>query len=259
MDYEQYFTDAQLFTKELKNKTDIQSKNVKKIQKCIADGDLASLPELFRILRDAAQEREAALDRLEALTEGFDGQEYMSGGDFAVQMLECCSQLGVDVQGGFPVYEMFPCKVTINPETQDVTIDRKRFQCLRPSKLVNTIKLELEKLSKVQLNTKLFAKELAAAYDFAIIKASKKKSVSDNASMYALDLYDILTPMKRYKKEYTKHNFAYDLSRLYAQESVSLDDGRTLRFDTVRDLKKAIRILDRYGAEQFITTIRFSR
>jgi hypothetical protein len=63
--------------------------------------------------------------------------------------------------------------------------------------------------------------------------------------------------MKRYKKEYTRNNFAYDLAHLYAEESVTLDDGRTLRFDTARDARKAIRILDRYGAEQYVTTIRF--
>jgi hypothetical protein len=103
-----------------------------------------------------------------------------------------------------------------------------------------------------------FAKELAAAYDLAIIRASKKKSCADDAPMYAQDLYDILTLMGRYKKEYTKNNFAYDIARLYTDGCVELKDGRTLRFDTVRDNKKAIRILDWHGVEQFISTIRFS-
>ena len=258
MDYEQYFNDAQVFTRELKDKTNAQSRSVTKIQKCIFDGDINALPKLFTAIRDASQECEEALVRLGTLTESFDGQEYMSSGDFAAQMLERCHQLGVDVQGSFPVYEMFPCRVTINPETQDVTVDRKRLQCLRPSKLINDVKAVIDKLSKVSFNAQLFAKELAVAYDFAIIKASIKKRVPDDSPMYALDLYEILTPMRRYKKEYTKHNFAYDLARLYAEDRVTLDDGRILRFDTVRDTKKSIRILDRNGAEQFITTIRFS-
>jgi len=244
--------------KELKEKTDSQSKNVTKIQKCFADGDVASLPKLFASLRAAALEREGALDQLDALAGSFDGHEYMSGGEFAAHMLECCGLLGVDVQGSFPIYEMFPCRVTINPEAQDVTINRKHLPCLRPSKLVADIKKELDKLSKAQFNAQLFAKELAAAYDLAIIKAASKKRVTDAAPVYAIDLYNALTPMKRHKKEYTKDNYAFDLARLYAQDSLTLDDGRVLRFDTARDLKKAIRILDRYGAEQFITTIRFS-
>ena len=257
MDYEHYFTDAQAFTKELKDKTAAQSKAVNKIQKCIADGDITALPKLFAVIRDSSFGREEALARLEALTVEFDGREYMSNGDFSEQMIECCRGLDVDVHGTFPTYEMFPCRVTVNPETQDVTIDKKRLACLRPSKLAGDIRAELTKLSKAPFNAQLFAKELSAAYDMAIIKASRKKPCAGDAPQYASDLYDILTPMRRYKKEYTKNAFAFDLARLYAEGGTTLEDGRTLRFDTARDARRSIRILDRYGAEQFITTIRF--
>ena len=259
MDYEQYLLDAQIHTKILNEKTAVQAKTVKKIGKCIVDGDVVSLPKLFSVLREAAREREVALEKLETLTTNFNGYEYMANGDFTAQMIEICTQLGVDVQGDFPVYEMFPCRVTVNPETQDVTIDRKRLSCLRPSKLINDIKTELDRLSGISFNAQLFAKELAAAYDLAIIRSSRKKHCAENAPVYALDLYELLTPMKRYKKDYTKHNFAYDIARLYSEDATTLDDGRILRFDTARDLKKSIRILDRYGVEQFITTIRFTR
>ena len=257
MDYEQLLAEVQACVKEVKEKTDSQSKAVKKIQKSLADGDISALPKLYAAMRDASRDREDALSRLEAITTGFDGREYMAGGDFAAQLLECCRNLDVDVQGSFPVYEMFPRRVTINPETQDVTVDRKRLSCLRPSKLIGDIKVELDKLSKASFNAPVFAKELAGAYDLAIIKSSRKKALSADAPLYVLDLYEYLTPMKRYKKEYTKHNFAYDLARLYAVDDLKLDDGREIRFDTVRDAKKAIRILDRNGSEQFITTIRF--
>jgi len=260
MDYEQFLSETQAAVKELKDKTNAQSKTVNKIQKCILDGDINALPKLYASLKDAAAEREIALKRLEEMTTGFDGHAYMSGGDYASQMLELCRQSKIDVQGSFPVYEMFPCRVTVNPDTQDVTVDRKRMLCLRPVKLVNDIKMELDKLSKAPFNAQLFVKELAAAYDLAILKlkASGKKQRAANSPVYALDLYDILTPMRRYKRDYTRNNFAYDLARLYAGDTVTLDDGRSLRFDTARDARKAIRILDSYGTEQFITTIRFS-
>jgi hypothetical protein len=259
LDYEAYFADAQVYAKELKDKTKAQTKAVNKILKCISDGDLNALPKLFATLRDTSRDREDAIGRLEALTEGFDGQEYMAGGDFAAQMIECCRQMGVDVQGSFPIYEMFPCRVTINPDAQDVTVDRKRLPCQRPSKLVGDIKAELDRLANVSFSAQSFAKELAAVYDVAIIKASRKKACTADAPIYAIDLYEALTPMKRYKKEYTRNNFAYDLAHLYAEESLVLDDGRTLRFDTARDARKAIRILDRHGAEQFVTTVRFCK
>lgn len=259
LDYEQYFTDAQTYAKGLKEKTDAQMKAVKKIQKCITNGDVNALPKLFTTVRDVSSGLDEALEQLETQTLSFDGREYMSNGDFSGQMVECCKQLGVDVQGSFPTYEMFPCRVTINPEAQDVTVDKKHIACLRPQKLVGDIKKELDRLSKAQFNAALFAKELSTAYDLAILKASRKKACAADAPQYAADLYDILTPMKRYKKDYPKNAFAYDLARLYAEGGTTLDDGRTLRFDTARDVKKAIRILDRYGTEQFITTIRFYR
>ena len=260
MDYELFFNDAQPLIKEVKEKTALQSKTVNKVEKCILDGDLNALPKLFTVLRNATREREEALNRLEAYTETFDGREYIVSGDFSAQMIECCQQLGVDVHGSFPVYEMFPCRVTINAETQDITVDRKHLPYLRPLKVIGDIKKERDKLAKgsASFNAQQFAKELAAAYDIAIIKASKKKHCADNAPIYAHELYDILTPMKRYKKDYTKQNYAYDLAHLYAAERVSLEDGRIVRFDTARDIRKAVRILDGYGAEQFITTVRFS-
>ena len=257
MDYELFFADAQICLKEVKDKTNVQTKTVNRVQKCIEDGDINALPKLYATLRDASREREDALNRLEDLTSRFDGREYMANGDYAAQMLECCRRLEVDVKGSYPVYEMFPCRITINPETQDVTMDRKRLPCLRPLKLISDIKAELIKLSKVAFNAPVFAKELAAAYDLAIIKSSIKKTYVADKPMYVLDLYEYMTPMRRHKREYTRNNFAYDLARLYAVEDMTLDDGRKMRFDTVRDARKAVRILDRNGAEQYITTIRF--
>ena len=259
MDYEQLLAETKDCVKEVKEKTDAQARAVKKVQKCLLDGDVNALPKLYASLRDASAGREEALSRLEGLTSVFDGQAYMANGDFAAQMLDCCRQLEIDVQGSFPVYEMFPSRVTINPESQDVTVDRKRLSCLRPSKLAGDIKTELDKLSKAPFYASVFAKELAAAYDLAIIKASKKKHCNSDAPMYVLDLYEYMTPMKRAKKEYTKHNFAFDLARLFAVEGFALEDGRKIHFDTVRDAKKAVRILDKYGAEQLITTIRFCK
>ena len=257
MDYEQFLNDALALAKELKDRTNAQSKTVSKIQKCISDGDVNALPRLYTAYKDISLEKDDALKRLEELSSGFDGQEYMANGEFTTQMLDYCRKLNIDVQGSFPVYEMFPCRVTVNPEAQDVVVDRKRLACLRPFKLVNDIKAELDKLSRASFNAQQFIKELAVAYDLAIIKASVRRKCAVDAPMYASDLYDALTPMRRYKRDYTKNNFAYDLARLYNEDNLSLDDGRTLRFDTARDTRKAIRILDRYGAEQYITTIRF--
>ena len=257
MDYEKYHDEALAYHKEMKDKTCLQTRTVNRILKCISDGDINAMPKLLSTLRDAARDREEALCRLEDLVNGFDGRQYMADGYFVEQMLECCKQLGVDAQGSFPSFEMFPCRVTVNPESQEVVIDRKRFQCLRPAKVVATIKNELDRLAKVSFNAAAFAKELASAYDLALLKKAKGRSTFDAAgSCYLYDLYDFLTPMRRHKREYTRNNYAYDLARLYSNEGFTLDDGRVFRFDTVRGNTKAIRILDQHGTAQYISSIR---
>jgi len=93
----------------------------------------------------------------------------------------------------------------------------------------------------------------------AIMKLSRKKHCAEDSPVYALDLYDLLTPMKRSKREYTKIDYAYDLARLYSAGNTELEDGRKLRFDSIRDNKKTIRILDSNNTEQFISTVRFCK
>ena len=256
LDYEQFYTAAMSCHKEIKEKTSLQTKTVNKMQKCLDDGDVNALPRLFSALRAATGERERALSRLEQIVSEFDSKAYLSEGSFAAQLIACCEQLGVDVTGQFPVFEMFPCRVTVNPESQEITIDRKRTQRLRPLALVSAVKSELERLSKAAFNAQVFAKELAAAYDLMLIKKAKNKPYDPSGACFLSDLYDLLTPMRRYKKDYAKNNYAYDLGRLYATEDLELEDRRRFRFDTVRGGKKAIRILDQHGVEQFITTVR---
>ena len=258
MDYEQFYEQALAYHKEMKEKTALEGKTVKKVLQSITDGDVNAIPKHLAALREAARERDVALCLLEELAQAFDGRQYMSGGDFAAQMLDCCSQAGVDVHGSFPTYEMFPCRVSISPEAQEVVVDRKRFSCMRPSKLVSMIKTELDRLAKGAFNAASFAKELATVYDLALLKKAKGKPYDTAGACYLLDLYDYLTPMRRHKRDYTKNNYAYDLARLFAEESLTLDDGRAFRFDTVRGNKKAIRILDQHGMEQYIATIRLT-
>ena len=256
MDYEEYSVQALAHHKEMKDKTSLQTRTVNRVLKCITEGDIHSIPKLLDSLREAAREREEALCRLEELVTGFDGKQYMADGDFVAQMLAFCTEMGIDAHGSFPSYEMFPCRVTVNPEAQEVVVDRKHFQCLRPLRVVTMIKTELDRLGKAAFNPASFGKEIASAYDLALLKKAKGRNYDPSGPCYLLDLYDLLTPMRRHKREYTRNSFAYDLARLYAAGDLVLDDGRFFRFDTVRGNTKAIRILDQHGTEQYIAAVR---
>ncbi|HKM05487.1 MAG TPA: hypothetical protein VJ869_00735, partial [Sphaerochaeta sp.] len=67
-----------------------------------------------------------------------------------------------------------------------------------------------------------------------------------------------MVPMSRFRKDYDLQSFAFDIARLYHEgSSVEIKGGRKIQWGTSRDGKKAIRILDRNGREEFLATIRF--
>lgn len=168
-------------------------------------------------------------------------------------MLAICQEKGVDVRGEFPVYEMFPYRVKVDTENQDLYLDRKKVQCMRPQSFVDIVQKGQEKLNKASFNALTFVNELADAYDLALLKL-KKNPESD---VYLTGLYKFLAPMSRFRKDYDQQNFAFDLARLYISEIEETKSGRKFQFGPSRNNNKAIRILDKDGREQYLATIRF--
>ena len=168
-------------------------------------------------------------------------------------MLGACQEKGVDVRGEFPVYEMFPYRVRLDVENQDIYLDRKKVQCVRPQKFVETVKSGQEKLNKASFNALTFVSELADAYELALLKLNKRPE----SDIYLTSLYKYLAPMSRFRKDYDQQSFAFDLARLYASEVEETKNGKKFQFGPSRNNNKAIRILDKDGQEQFLATIRF--
>ena len=159
----------------------------------------------------------------------------------------------MDVQGEFPVYEMFPYKVRLDAENQDLYLDRKKVQCMRPGSFVDTVKAGQEKLNKASFNAATFVNELSDAYDLALLKMGKQVGYD----MYLKSLYKFLAPMSRFRKEYDQQSFAFDLARLYTSGIEETKNGRRFQFGPSRKPEQAIRILDKDGIEQFLSTICF--
>lgn len=253
MNYEELYNSMQNQEKILKDKLAQMQKLSKSISKEMAAGDLKSLAKDVTTLMEANQQQAAALQELSDSVEGFDSKAYFESGEFAGQMLAYCQEMSVDVQGEYPVYEMFPYRVRFDTENQDIYLDRKRVQCMRPQSFVQTVKASQEKLRKASFNEQLFLNELAEAYDLAILKMKK----APEADIYLMNLYKFLTPMGRFRKEYDLQNFAFDVARLYASDVEMTKNGRHYQFGTSRKSNKSLRILDAEGREWFMATIRF--
>ncbi len=253
MDYENLYQTMQAEQKAVKDNLAALQKLFKAIGRETEGGDLKSVSRDLQAMAEKASGLSASLEALQDTVSGFDAEEYFKGGEFAEQMLLACEEMGIDVRGEFPVYEMFPYKVRLDAENQDVYMDRKKVQCMRPKNFAERVKKGQEKLNKAFFNEQTFANELADAYDVVILKKKRRPG----ADIYLNSLYKCLAPMGRFRREYDQQSFAFDLARLYMSGIEETKSGRKFQFGPSRDNGKAIRILDKEGKEQFFATIRF--
>lgn len=253
MNYEELYGALMPLEKRLKDLSAAMQKSVKSIGKNTETGDLKSLAKDLAACQELIGEEGRIRDQIQELLEGFDAKAYFDSGDYAGQLLELCGEKGVDVTGSYPVFEMFPYRVRFDAENQDIYMNRKKVQCMRPASLVQTVKASQERLMKAPFNALTFLNELSDAYDLALLKAKK----SEGADLYLTSLYKFLAPMSRFRRDYDQQSFAYDLARLYMSDVEETKGGRRYQFGPSRNQAKAIRILDGEGHEQFLATIRF--
>ncbi len=254
MNYEDLYQTLQAQEKSLKDTMSSLSKLQKAIGRETESGDIKSLSRDLKAMTEAAAAVSSILGELETAVNDFDTKAYFESGDFAEQMLAACGEREIDVQGNFPTYEMFPYKIRLDAENQDVYMDRKKVQCVRPKHLADTIKAGQEKLNKAHFNAQTFLGELAEAYDLAVLKLHKRPGVD----LYLSSLYKFLAPMSRFRKDYDQQSFAYDLARLYNSGEEATKSGRRFQFGPSKNNSgKSFRILDNNGKEQFLSMICF--
>ena len=215
MNYEELYSRLQSLEKDLKDKQSAAQKQYKNAVKNTEIGDLKNLLKNLELLLTQLSDQRNIVEELKQNAEGFDTKAYFEGGDFAKQLLEVCAEKAIDVQGDYPTYEMFPYKVKIDAEDQSVYLDKKRISCARPVELAKQVKEGQEKLNKASFNPQNFLNELEEAYDLAIIKGKKVPGTD----LYLTDLYKLMVPMARSRKEYDLQSFAFDLARLYSSDT----------------------------------------
>lgn len=253
MNYEELYQNLQPEQKSVKDSIASLQKLYKAICRETEGGDLKSLLRDLHSMKETAGLLAQSLADLEDTASGFDSKAYFENGDFAQQMLAACQEKNVDVRGEFPVYEMFPYRVRLDAENQDVYLDRKKVQCMRPLSFVDSVKRGQEKLNKASFNALTFVNELADVYELAVLKLNKRSG----DDIYLTSIYKVLAPMGRFRKDYDQQNFAFDLARLYMSDVEETKSGKKFQFGPSRNNAKAIRILDKDGKEQYLATIRF--
>ena len=253
MNYEELYSELQPLEKRMKDAVSALQRFYKAIAKDTEAGDLKDLNKNLSAFSGLLEEQLGTVRELQEVVDGFDSKEYYESGEFAAQLLEACRENGVDVTGEYPIYEMFPYRVRLDAENQDIYLDRKRYSCVRPQSFAQMVRAGQDRLMKASFNALAFANELAEAYDLAVLKLGKRPE----SDIYLTSLYKFLVPMGRFRKDYDQQSFAFDLARLYASDVEVIRDGRRFQFGPSRKNNKAIRILDSEGKEQYLAMIRF--
>ena len=259
INYEDFYCKFQQKEKTIKDKLQQAQRNFKNITRDSERGDIKKLTRDIEDMQNVTAELSTLSENLQSAVAGFDNQVYFDSGAFTRQMIEYCNEQGVDIKGEAGIYEMFPFRIRVDAENQDLYVNRKKVPCARPFQFVQDMKQQVEKYTKSNFNLTQFVNELSAAYDIAVIVRNSGNSVPRfEFDVLLKDIYVYLAPTQKARREYDLYQYAYDLSRLYSTGiDIETKDGRKFEFGTSKHVSKLIRILDGDGAEQFLGTIRF--
>ncbi len=255
MNYEELYEALKDVEKNLDTAVKSAVKESKNIAKGTESGELKNVDKAVASLQTAVTKQQEFLNEVKVKLESFDRKAYFSDGDFEQQLVLEAEKKNIDVlKKGPGIYEMFPNKVTIYPESQEVGIDKKRTASLRPSIVAEAVAAAQVKLRSGSFNEQRFLDELENAYDLVILKKNPKKR---DASVKLTDVYKMLVPMGRLKNAYDAQMFAFDLGRLYASGVTSAKDGRVMELVPARNNSEGIRVVNENGAEEYFVQISF--
>ena len=257
MEFEVLLTEYKAAHEQLKACLTQQQKLLKRMEKSMDTGDLKSTEKDTVVLDSLAKDAIQMIAAIAEIENSVNMGAFLESGDFAAQLVDECGSRGIDIIGEEWSYEIFPYRLKINASEEEVTINGKKTPGLRPAFIAALLDTGRNKLLAANFNPEKFAAELAAAYDIAIIHTAKGKTHKPDADVYLNTLYKYLAPMARFRKDYSMQSYAFDIARLYSAGDVSLADGRRLQFGPSRNNNRAIRILDAYGKEYFLATVRF--
>ncbi|MDR3364279.1 MAG: hypothetical protein LBS91_04945 [Clostridiales Family XIII bacterium] len=257
MDFESVFQSNRTVANILKDQFAAQQKLLKRVGKSMEIGDMRAALRDLAALDALSSETKDSLSILSAGVQGVNVADFLESGDFAKQLVSFCGEKGIDIAGEGTSYEVFPYRLKIDPQNEEVLVNGRKSPGIRPLAMAERLEAGRAKLLSENFNAENFATELAAAYDFAIIANAKGKTPVPDADIYLATIYKIMTPMRRFRKDYDMQSYAFDIARLFDSEEKNAKDGRKCQFGPSRNNNKAIRVLDKFGNEHFLALVRF--
>lgn len=261
MVYEEFLEEFSALAKAVKDSLKKLSSLQGKLAKEAETGDIKAAEKDSAALESATEAYLEAKNALRNSLASFDYRNYFLDGTFTEEMLSSLKAKGLNVVGEYPNYEVFPTKIKLDAENQDVVLGKKKIPSMRPERVASTTKALVDKLEGESFNVVGFAQDLENAYSLMIARENEKagcRKFTYGAYLTLLDLYKIMVPLSRSRKDYDDLAFAFDVARLYIENekgSFVTKSGKSVSFSTGRG--KGIRILDESGSEQLVSTISF--
>ncbi|MDD4334917.1 MAG: hypothetical protein PHY77_04840 [Desulfotomaculaceae bacterium] len=230
---------------------------VRRMKTAVDRGNMEALQQALARYGEFLDRQQETLRGLQEELPFFDLQVYLQE-EFHRGFMEALAAEGLAVEAEYPVYEVLPFKVRALPEKEMVTIDDRVCRNLRPGVLAAHLKKSIERLNAASFDTQRFLQSLAAAYDTEMAKqiARTKIDVSEQEVLLK-DVYNILTPLPRQKRDYPAQLFAFDLHRVLKSGCLNASDGRKLWLGNVRNIRQAMVVLDAQGQAQRFGVMKF--
>ena len=182
----------------------------------------------FGLLRDIARDLEAADQLAGALRDSvraarggwtFDDRAYLGSGAFANELLELSNSRGLALREQDDRLVGYPSVVRVLPNDAAIQIDRKRQRGIRPSVVVETLRVAQSRSPRFR--PEAFLEALARAYD--LVRASQGKE--RGATVKLTDVYRVLTVLPGQSATYSQQEFARDIYLLDESGVARTKDG----------------------------------
>jgi hypothetical protein len=128
---------------------------------------------------------------------------------------------GLEFEGAFPEYEIFPLTVRVNVDGESVRIGRRTVQTLDPRAVARAVQKDHRRLHGSSFNAPRFLDALALCYD-ALSGGQLGSPVP------LIDVYRLLSA-RTGATGYTRQEFAFDIYRVRRQSDLIVK-GRTVEF-----------------------------
>jgi len=187
----------------LKTAADMTSK-LKQAKKAAAFGVLRDLEKHLEISEQLAG---ALRDKVRNTRGGwaFDDRAYLGSGAFANELLQLGNSRGLVLREQDDQLVGYPSVVRVLPDRAAIQIGTKKQQGIRPSVVVEKLRLASARAPRFRPAT--FVEALARAYEF--IRASQGKE--PGATVKLEDVYRLLTVLPGQSKDYSQQEFARDI------------------------------------------------